>query len=276
MVIALLFFVASASADTCAFDSGCDLDEFCDEWNATAFGFGQCSLIDTIQCNGTDISCSSNSDCSGIGSGICITTLGICDINAQHGEPCQLDDDCVSGYCVLSVCSASGGSHVCSSDSDCDTGKTCVNEFCRGWGGLGAYCVNDRDCQSMICDDNYNVCSECESSWGWDGDGHIAEDTFCNINHYSSCSLANPYSTYALENDLIVVTQESSKKDGDSCDDSACCLSNTCSGGICVGIGETGYTSSPKHIAYCEQLDYSLATHYIDGQLYGSPGSPYY
>lgn len=275
----LFLFIASALAETCDIDSGCDDGYFCDESNQTASGQSQCSLISTTTCNSTNISCTSNSDCSGVGTGVCITSDAICDINAQFGEPCQLDSDCNSGYCSLGVCS-DDFPKSCSSYTDCviET-QTCVSGVCRGLGDLGAYCEDDGDCFSDICDDLNNVCVECEYSWGWDGSGReggFPDGKFCNLNHYDTCTLSNPYESYALENNLPVPTIEEKKNDGDTCDDDACCLSDRCEGGRCVGGGSEGYTSTPEHITYCEQLGYSLATYYIDGQPYGSPTSPYY
>ena len=279
-LVFLFSLLALASAETCLFDATCPEGKFCDEWNTTTEGFAQCSEIEKIQCNGTNISCSSNSDCAGIGNEICVQSAGICTLNADIGEPCQLDYDCKSGaYCVLGVCTKAGGNYICSSDADCEYGKTCVNGFCRSWGRLGAYCVNNWDCMSMVCDDIYNVCSECEYSWGWDGDGHIASDSFCNLNHYSSCSLLNPYADYALQNSYPVVTLEKRRGEGDSCDNSACCLSNNCQNGVCVGSvsGEIGGYSNINITGDICSLDYTISpSTYLDGQDVGSPSTPYY
>jgi len=265
-VLALLFVLSSVNATICDEDTDCLITEICNEQNSTSQGLPQCSVPAATTINSCEtVSCSSNSDCSGKGIGIC--NRGLCVMSAIIGDPCLQDADCgASRYCVYGSCNTEKAT-TCSSDSTCNDG--CMLQVNLGWctnkRSLGMSCDSDADCQTGVCDSSGWICTECRQSWGIDGAGHIPSDTYCDIFHYENCTNSNLYKkrSQILGFDVPIITDK--KQDGDSCDADSCCVSGDCEGGVCVKSLGTPPTISTD---FC--LNYStrdLTTEWFDGML---------
>jgi hypothetical protein len=120
----------------------------------------------------------------------------------DNGNPCT-NDTCVSGVCQ----------HANNTVS-CDDGSFCTsNDICSG-----GQCVGGADpCSNpLLCSESLDACVECLGA-GDCIDGNICTDDLCDAS--GSCN--NPSNTVP-------------------CDDGAfCTLTDMCSGGVCVGSGET-------------------------------------
>jgi len=261
----MVALIGLASGQTCVSDNQCLTNAyFCYEENSSVVGshyYAQCSAIpDTTECN-QSISCTVNSDCTGIGTGICDTEYGICISNSDVGESCLLDIDCGSGnYCRLGICTPSASPYSCTSEI-CASGQTCVNTVCRAIGSLGADCDKNTDCQSGFCEDTYNICAECDSGNIYDA----PEGYFCNIQGSVSCSLNDNFvETWAYKHGYNVPIWEAVRDEGDACFDNGCCASNVCKDEKCAlaQYGAIGAISSD----YCPLgTGTDLTTEYIDG-----------
>lgn len=257
-LLLIIAFAGGASA-ICSDDGDCSTGYYCDEGNLTG-GLPQCSLVDwTTGCGGVSVTCSSDSDCYGIGQEECHAS-GVCLFKSQLGEPCFLDDDCVSGYCVGTTCTPTRAEY-CIQDSNCDYG--CYINMCIYPKILGSGCNSNADCQSGTCDSALDFCVECDSTWGQDGDGNIPSGTYCDIFNYVNCSLDYPYplTSYAQNKPVPVITDL--KEEGDSCDNDGCCLTNNCVDGQCVGIGEIDVSNETS--TFCETYGRDLESSWFDG-----------
>lgn len=125
----------------------------------------------------------------------------------------------------------------CSSDSQCDDGKPCTNDYCQ-WGfcyhvdytNLGS-CVND--CQSGGGVGCQQTCKAC--SWYIDECNH---DSDCNDGNLCTTDTCNQ----VQGPDHCVYTPNT-----DSCNDGdACTQIDTCSGGVCVGGNPVVCTASDQ------------------------------
>lgn len=267
----LIAFATSASAKECVYDDQCDGTDWCDEFNASAYGKGQCSDIKTTACNGTDISCTTNLDCRYEGSETC-TARGICEGQSSAGGVCRLDKDCPYGYiCRLDVCTQlvyNGELYLdsCSSnydDSTCLETQTCVDKICRNKADLGADCNKDADCLSNQCHDSYNVCVECE-----DGITEAPEGYFCNVQAEQICNSVTLYETKATENDYPVPVYSLLLNEGDTCYEDGCCATGlTCDGTTkkCVWAGTESYTGNLTAVNNFCELGIDLTTSWFDG-----------
>lgn len=133
------YCLEDVSADECTPSGVCSTDGDCEA------GFwcdyrGTCVPRDPSECR-------TSADCTG--GALCIENR--CE---AVDDTCQFNRDCAPGSaCVDNQCTA-----ICTGDSDCEAGDTCVNSFCRptedcttsAMCGAGEHCVNARclpDCE---------------------------------------------------------------------------------------------------------------------------------
>jgi hypothetical protein len=280
-LLAMLCLAGVASATSCARDVDCTGGQYCEEIGMTG-ALATCANVSTTGCNGSDISCSTNADCVSKGKQVCSPLYGICMMSSSLGDVCQIDADCGSGnICRGDVCSSNIYKFACSSQVDCGATQSCFEGYCREKARLGAECASAQDCgiyladggYGITCDTTNRVCVQCNVASGFVGAGqNMPPNYFCNIAHYSTCSPSSMYSTYAATNSFPVPTVEPKKAEGDDCIDSACCLTNTCHEGRCVGAGDypagdDGNTTYSTEFCTNPDYGYSLSTHWFDNAI---------
>lgn len=279
MFVLLLALSVYAADQSCSWDAECQSGgRFCDELNISN-DQPQCSTPSTTGCNASmSISCTSNSDCNGLGPlPFCDTLRGICTMGRrqQLGGTCQLDGDCMTGYCSGDVCSNTPPT-ACSTPEDCDSQSFCQwpTYRCAAKQAIGGYCNGPLACQSNYCTSIITlvpgVCTECT------GDVEYSDTHFCDIRHNATCSNAFFYPSFAYATGLPTGVITPKRETGSPCYDDACCLSNNCgASGRCLLAGQPSIYGNFTQ-GLCSGVNYSLATHYVDGVPYGSPGTPYF
>jgi len=123
---------------------------------------------------------------TGYGPGTCVAPLA-------DGASCWEDRQCRSHSCVdytcQSACRASGGS--CTADGDCCSGLFCYNFTYAPWTckppqADGAFCTDNRQCQSGVCEDYQCVSQRCASTGSTcSSDGDCCAGSFCDPGVYS-------------------------------------------------------------------------------------------
>ncbi len=289
-LLALTFLGSSVSATTCTRDWDCGAGLFCDENNATSYGFAQCSTPPTTACNGTSISCTYPVDtpCRHIGTGQC-SQSNVCVASSSIGNPCLLDQDCGTGNtCIYHTCTSGSIDVSCTSNSQCGAFQTCgaasgSTGYCRAQANLGGQCRSNSDCFSsaatilstLVCENN--ICVGCPSDGGYEGNSPtypsyadwfktpIGSGYYCNITHQSKCSLTNFYPTYAETISQVAPEILPKRGENDPCASSACCANNNCVNGKCVGAsGGINAPSTELQQILCSDSYASLATHFLD------------
>jgi len=293
LVLALtLLGLTSAVATTCVRDWDCGAGLFCDENNATSYGFAQCTTPPTTACNGTSINCTYPVDtpCRHIGTGQC-SQSNICIASSAIGDPCTLDADCGTGNtCIYHTCTSGSTDVSCTSDSQCEAFKTCgaasgSTGFCRSQANLGGQCRSSSDCYSsaatilstLVCENN--ICVGCPSDGGYEGNSptypsyadwfetSIGSGYYCNITHQTKCDLTNFWPTYSETVSQIAPEILPKRGENDPCASSACCANNMdCVNGHCVGAG--GGINAPltelQRMMCSGNYSNSLATYFLD------------
>jgi Cys-rich repeat protein len=94
-------------------------------------------------------SCNTNADCT---TGTCVNGSCSGDHSVPNGGDCTTNNDCQSFLCVNGKCQP-GATPMCTKDSDCASGATCVNGECQGTMMVpnGGACTGNDDCQSGLC-----------------------------------------------------------------------------------------------------------------------------
>lgn len=174
-------------------------------------------------CNGPVCAknCSSEADC--VGSAYCDPTNQTCQNDLANGQPCTVNDECISNYCVGGTCQASG--------------TVCGNVAC---GGTTPTCCPDGTCvASGGCCSN-DDCSNCQTcSQGVCGGGCDASQ--CQICGQDNTCIPADYGTTCGPNGAICVNGQCCAS-GTSCDFGAlklCCPNDTdvCLEGQCCASG---------------------------------------
>jgi hypothetical protein len=98
----------------------------------------------------------------------------------------------------------------------------------------------------------------------------IPEGQFCNIYYKPTCSWGwdlNFYVPYSIKQGKQTATLEALRGDGEPCVTDGCCVSgDVCVGGYCVKAGNYPIGQNDSASQFCAAgLNYSLSTHYIDG-----------
>ena len=72
--------------------------------------------------------------------------------NANNGEACLHDIECIYGSCVSGICHGTKLNQACRNSNTCDPGLHCVNSVCKELLPVGATnCVDDFDCLNSAC-----------------------------------------------------------------------------------------------------------------------------
>ncbi|MFN2425603.1 MAG: hypothetical protein ABR587_04050 [Candidatus Binatia bacterium] len=247
---------------------------------------------DAGECSGTPVDCSGSDDqCN---TGFCNAQTGQCDTAAVEGTPpcndgdaCTTNDQCAEGTCAGDDvdCSAEGGActvGTCNPDSGecdgqpvqdgtvCDDGNLCTgSDQCVS----GACTGTPADCSGLTNDCNVGQCNAgtgaCVAVPREDGttcsDGVACTGSDqCTAGACAGaavdCSNLTGPCRAGVCNSTSGVCEALPAPDGSGCDDAAfCTLTDTCTGGICVGTGDP-CAGNPTCTATCNEGANTCAT----------------
>lgn len=143
---------------------------------------------------GKNVSCGPLMNCDGKG-----------ECKGVFEAPCSVDEECVSGLCVMDQCKADTLA-PCVMPTDCASGQ-CVDDLCRV--DLLKGCMIDEEC-------GYNLCV----------------DGACRLPDGSGCDTSEECASRLCENTVCL------RSDGATCTDSLECASGDCDGANCrISVG---------------------------------------
>lgn len=197
----------------CLSAGDCDDGNLCT--NNVCDAFGACQFVNnTITCD-DGLFCTAVDTCSGgacVGAGDACPGAA-CDETADQCVECLGDLDCDDGnvctddVCIGNACQITNNTAVCDDNQFCTAVDLCVNGVCMG--GIDP-CV-----APTLCSEEFDACVECL------GD--------------ADCDDGNPCTT-----DMCVSTICNRPNNTLPCDDGTfCTATDTCSGGFCVGSGDS-------------------------------------
>lgn len=271
MILSITLLLYSGIASTCQYDDNCGVGSgnFCDEENRTGSGIAQCSDLNATgigTCIDRDLDCTSDSDCNGVGQETCDPTALICNVGERGvGDYCIFDADCgASASCIGFTCT-SGVPQTCNTDAVCGAGKYCPAgiDYCVSKRVAGHTCTQDSNCaDGLVC--SAGVCAECTV----DDDTILAlEGSFCDTTNIYQCDMTFFWNTYSHANNATYGIVQPKRGNGDYCNKDACCISNNCYNGQCIG-GMGGAAPSSTATNYCSAYsDRDLTTNWIDGAV---------
>jgi len=219
--------------------------------------------------------CTSNVDCTSFpGSAYCNyvdynSAFKGCTSAAENDSYCELDEQCLSGYCDVNYNSCQPVSNrPCSIDSDCPTDYICDSSLNQTNlcipstnRGIGISCENNSVCASGVCGvcDNFDFyCPVCVVARGIGApcsSNNDCDSTFCgydsNVNHYCTSGVNGSYcdngsqcaSTYCDMNtsqcsDFVCTQNSDCVGRGGYCDSGTQVCTN---GGLGASCGSDGY-----------------------------------
>ena len=178
----------------------CDINAQCNDLRGQGVGCGRNGMCESGRCDliAGCLACLENADC-GAGN-FCylpIGSTGECVVPRPNGRVCAVNGQCESNTCRQNICRA-----ACNTDAGCAATEFCFDGGCTPRLNNGAVCVEDRVCQSGICD---LACTPCIANEG------------CTANQYCQVVVAGANSCRA--------------KRGNG---SACGSGIECTGGACI------------------------------------------
>lgn len=193
-----------------------------------------------------NITCSSDSDCSGCTNGFCdLTSGGVCKAGDKPPQPCSKNDDCETKLCVSGRCltckedrdcpsklCTNGTCTACTSNDNCRSGHLCKNGVCLP-------CESNDECDSKLCVDG--ACKPCVQNEDCK-DGRICKDKVCNpCSDNKDCPtflcVSGACKTCSTDTDCGSGVCQDGKCSA-SCNTSKDCPSNLCKNNRCVACKE--------------------------------------
>lgn len=206
--------LGQCSAQSCKSSSACPSGYSCSDAvpgscsRQACYGNGDCGSGRT--CANSELGkcvvpCRSNSDCNGVGSGVCSgEEAGTCSAKA-----CTKNNQCGEGTCNKSAGTCATLS--CSDDTDCGGGRTCQNSVAGTCTGVDTACSSDAACAQL---DSTAICSGAVSG---------------------TCDAGNCYSNSDCGSSGTCSGGQSGTCQDACTSDSNCSDGLTCIGGKCVG-----------------------------------------
>jgi hypothetical protein len=236
-----------------ALGCGCSEDEDCDQHDdgnpcngVMICGFGVCAVDEAsiVICDPSSNTICLENVCDP-GTGECAESARAEGAACEDGDLCTAQGACVAGSCV-------------SSETICDDGDPCTDDFCDAETGAcavaasaddascddGNPCTTDTTCTAAACGGGTNSCEACieDSDCAADEDGDLCNGTLvcadgaCVVDGATvvGCSgTTSPCSDLACNPSTGAC--EVSEPSGDACEDGdPCTVGDSCSGGACV------------------------------------------
>ena len=223
--------------------SGCLVDADCDDGDLCT---GQEACVGNLCVAGTPLACPALSQCE---VGVCVAGVGCASAPAPNGSAC---DDGLSGTvgdaCSGGVCQ--GFVPQCQIDAECADGDVCNGvETCQNYScvlGVPLACNAPTACTTPFCD----AVSGCQLAPLADGVSCAGGSGVCSA---GSCQISGPAPQCLLDADC---------DDGDACNGSETCQSNSCAAGVPLSCSASECT-----VGFCDAVSGCQAAPLLDGAL---------
>lgn len=173
-----------------------------------------------------------------------------------NGDACYLDTECQNGHCVDGICcnvACDGGCEACSQNEKADAsadgscGLIAAGRRCgpapMGCASQTAYRLASTCTAGGVCQANSSTCADHYACVGNSSDGQcvtsclnqgVPDHLYCTSSYYCDAGDCVPDKTV-----------------GDPCSEGAQCLSNTCTGGVCLGSIGDACDATPCALGFC-------------------------
>jgi len=196
---------------------------------------------------------------------ICINSM--CQAKLEDGVSCSnIDENCVSGLCVVGFCSSGAADQTCSPEAACASDDlVCIDSKCQAKLADGAYCTNPDHCESLACVQGF-CSSGGVDQWCSATDACATEDLVCLD---SKCKAKLAEGGYCLDAEhcesgfCLFGKCSSASGEGDIPDGQTCATDDQCLSVICINskcsapLPDRSLCINPDH---CESLSCVLGS----------------